>query len=135
LTIYSVGDPTAFPDLLDQIDGDLTRFIADVAYDGAPTNDLLVKLFGVDLEINIPPPKIAALSADAAANPTLRDQRICTIRTGGLMAWQASTGYNQRIRGETQIGRWKMINGPKLKERSFLNQRTEFGRATFEVVA
>lgn len=41
-----------------------------------------------------------------------------------------------------------MVNGPKLKERSFLNQKTEakigtrilnkmteFGRATFEVVA
>jgi hypothetical protein len=64
------------------------------------------------------------------------------------MAWQASTGYNQRSCGETQIGRWKMVNGPKLKERSFLNQKTEakigtrilnkmtkFGRATFEVVA
>jgi hypothetical protein len=64
------------------------------------------------------------------------------------MAWQASTGYNQRSCGETQIGRWKMVNGPKLKERSFLNQKTEakigtrilnkmteFVCATFEVVA
>jgi hypothetical protein len=76
LTIDGVGDPTALPDLLDQIDGDVTRFIADGAYDGDSTSELLVKLFGVDLEITIPPPKTAILSADAAANPTLRDQRI-----------------------------------------------------------
>ena len=76
LTIDSVGDPTFLPNLLDQIDGDVTRLIAD----GAPTSDLLVKLFGVDLEITIPPLKTAVLSSDAAANPTLRDQRISAIR-------------------------------------------------------
>jgi len=49
-----VGDPTALPELLDQIDGEVTRFIGDGAYDGDPTSDLLVKLFGVDVEIIIP---------------------------------------------------------------------------------
>jgi len=41
------------------------------------------------------------------------------------MAWQVSSGYNQRSRGETQMGRWKMVIGPKLKARSFPNQKTE----------
>jgi hypothetical protein len=41
------------------------------------------------------------------------------------MAWQASSGYNQRSQGETQMGRWKMVIGPKLKARSFPNQKTE----------
>ena len=70
-------------------------------------------------------PKTAVLSAEAAVNPTLRDQRISTIRTGGRMAWQVSSGYNQPSRAETQMGRWKMVIGPKLKARSFPNQRTE----------
>ncbi|TQM89654.1 IS5 family transposase [Roseinatronobacter monicus] len=148
LTTDDVGDPTALPELLDQIDGDVTRFIADGAYDGDPTSDLLVKLFGVDVEITIPPPKTAVLSAEAVGNPTLRDQRIAAIRTGGRMAWQVSSGYNQRSRGETQMGRWKMVIGPKLKARSFPNQKTEakigthilnkmteLGRAKFEVVS
>ncbi len=43
LTTDDVGDPTALPELLDQIDTDVSRFIADGAYDGAPTSDLLVK--------------------------------------------------------------------------------------------
>ena len=96
----------------------------------------------------IPPPKTAVLSAKAAVNPTLRDQRISAIRTGGRMAWQVSSGYNQRSRAETQMGRWKMVIGPKLKAHNFPNQRTEakigthilnkmtgLGRAKFELIA
>jgi hypothetical protein len=41
------------------------------------------------------------------------------------MAWQKSSGYNQRSRGETQMGRWKTVIGPKLKARTFENQKTE----------
>ena len=126
----------------------MIRFIGDGAYDGNPTSDMLVKLLGVDVEIIIPPPKTAVLSAEAVSNPTLRDQRITAITTGGRMAWQVSSGYNQRSRAETQMGRWKMVIGPKLKARSFPNQKTEakigthilnkmtgLGRAKFDVAA
>jgi hypothetical protein len=41
------------------------------------------------------------------------------------MAWQKTSGYNQRSRIETQMGRWKAVIGPKLKARSFENQKTE----------
>jgi len=41
------------------------------------------------------------------------------------MAWQKATGYNQRSRGETLVGRWKTVIGPKLKARTFENQKTE----------
>jgi hypothetical protein len=41
------------------------------------------------------------------------------------MAWQKSSGYNQRSCGETQMGRWKTVIGPKLKARTIENQRTE----------
>ena len=64
------------------------------------------------------------------------------------MAWQVSSGYNQRSRAETQMGRWKIVIGPKLSARSFPNQRTEakigahilnkmtgLGRAKFELIA
>ena len=64
----------------------MIRFIGDGAYDGNPTSDLLVKLLGVDVEIIIPLPKTAVLSAEAVSNPTLRDQRITAITTGGRMA-------------------------------------------------
>ena len=47
------------------------------------------------------------------------------------MAWQVSSGYNQRSRAETQMGRWKMIIGPKLKAHSFPDQRTEVNQTGF----
>ena len=69
-------------------------------------------------------------------------------RGKGRMAWQAATGYNQRGRIETQIGRWKSVIGPKLKSRSFsrqiteiqvgqkvLNTMTALGRPVFERIA
>jgi hypothetical protein len=43
----------------------------------------------------------------------------------GRLAWQVSSGYNQRSRGEAQIGRWKGVIGPKLKARNFENQKRE----------
>lgn len=105
LTTDDVGDPTALPRLLDQFDGHVSRFIADAAYDGDPSSDMLLARFGSDIQIVIPPPKNAILSADAQDTLTLRDQRITAIRTEGRMAWQVSSGYNQRSRGETQMGR------------------------------
>ena len=102
----------------------MTRFIADGAYYGDPTSDLLVKLFVVDVEITIPPPKTAILSTDAAVSPTARDKRISAIRAYGWPgSWQVSIRYTQRSRGETQMGRWKMVIGPKLKASSFPNQK------------
>ena len=64
------------------------------------------------------------------------------------MAWQTATGYNQRSRIETQMGRWKSVIGPNLKSRSFarqiteiqlgrkvLNTMTALGRPVFERIA
>ena len=59
--------------------------------------------------------------------------------------WHGGSGYNQRSRIETQMGRWKAVVGHKLKARSFesqktevkigvriLNRMTELGRPKFE---
>ncbi len=43
------------------------------------------------------------------------------------MARQKSSGYNQRSRAETLMGRWKTVIGPKLKARAFENQKTGAG--------
>jgi hypothetical protein len=125
LTTDDVGDPTALPDLLDQIDGPVDLFLADGAYDGEPISDVLAARFGSMIEVIIPPPKNAILSPNAAKDPTARDCHIAVIAARGRMAWQKATDYNQRSRGETLMGRWKTVIGPKLKARSFENQKTE----------
>lgn len=125
LTKDDVGDPTALPDLLDQVDGPVSHFLADGAYDGEPTSDLLAARFGSMIEVTIPPPKNAILSPDAAHNMTARDCHIADIAIHGRMVWQKATGYNQRSRGEALMGRWKTVIGPKLKARALKNQKTE----------
>jgi len=105
LTLDNVGDPSALPGLLDQVDGTVTRFLADGAYDGSPTSDLLKARFGDAVEIIIPPPMTAICSPQSAHDPSSRDRHIAEIQIHGRLAWQVNSGYNQRSRGETQIGR------------------------------
>ncbi|MEP3334051.1 hypothetical protein [Sedimentitalea sp.] len=100
------------------------------------------------IKVTIPPPKNAILSPNAAHNLMARDRHISEIAAHGRMAWQKTTGYNQRSRGETLMGRWKAVIGPKLKARNFENQKseakigvrvlnrmTELGRPRFERTA
>jgi len=94
LTLDSIGDTTVLPELLDQIDAPVSRFLGDGAYDGVPTDNLLQARFGGTVEIIIPPPKNATHSPQSSHDPTFRDQHIAEIQTGGRMAWQAASGYN-----------------------------------------
>ncbi|TYC60957.1 transposase [Rhodobacterales bacterium] len=77
------------------------------------------------MEIIIPPPKTAVASPVAETAPTARDLDVLAIKAHGRMAWQKSTGYNQRARVETQMGRWKSVIGDRLRSRTLDNQRTE----------
>ena len=143
-----VGDTTALPGLLDRLDAPASRFPADGAYDGASTRDLLRQRHGEAIEVVIPPPKNTVISPQSAHDPSVQDRRIARTRSNGRMAWQAATGYSQRSRVETQMGRLKIVIGPKLKARSFpgkitevklgqkvLNKMTELGRPVFERVS
>ena len=143
LTHDEVGDSTALPGLLDQLDAPVAGFLADGAYDGASIRDMLRQRYGETLDVVIPPPKNAVIRPQSA-----RDRHIAQIRSNGRMAWQVATGYNQRSRIETQIGRWKSVIGPKLKSRSFsrqiaeiqvgqkvLNTMTALGRPVFQRMA
>lgn len=77
------------------------------------------------MDVIIPPPKTAVPSPQSVLAPSIRDRHNGEIQTNGRMAWQKSTGYNQRSRIETQMSRWKAVIGPKLKARHFDNQKTE----------
>ena len=83
LTPDDIGDPTALPHLLDQIDGRVDLFLADGAYDGDPTCAALTERFGLAIKVAIPPPKNAVLSPDAAQNPSIRDHHIADIAAHG----------------------------------------------------
>jgi hypothetical protein len=121
----TTDDPTVLPTLLDQIDADVDLFLADGAYDGEPTIDLLTERFGSAIKVTIPPPKNAVLSPNATQSQSTRDCHIADIAARGRMAWQTSSGHNQRTGGETLMARWNAVIGPELKAKSFENQKTE----------
>ncbi|SEP22456.1 Transposase DDE domain-containing protein [Rhizobium tibeticum] len=74
LTADDVGDPTALPGLLDQIGDPVEKFIADGAYDGTPTRDLLATRFGEIVKVIIPPAKTAVASPQSVLVPSVRDR-------------------------------------------------------------
>ncbi len=142
LTTEHVGDETALPKLLTDVNADASRFLADGAYDGQGVVDCLEDKFGSGIEIIIPPPKNAVHGKNA-----LRNHHINAIAQHGRMSWQTKTGYNQRSRVEAQIGRWKQVIGDRLQARDFdnqiaevkiaskaLNRMTGLGRAAYERV-
>lgn len=142
LTTEHVGDPGALPDLLADLAGPVRRFIADGAYDGAPTVATIRQAFGPDVELIIPPPKNAV-----PGDCEMRNAHIDMIAEHGRMAWQKATGYGQRSRGEAQIGRYKQVIGPNLRGRKMeaqttetqiagnaLNRMTHLGRAVYQRV-
>ena len=84
LTTPEVGDPTAVPDLLAQVEAPFDAFMGDGAYDGEPvSNAVLTKQ--PEAEVVVPPHKTAVLSD---AGDTQRDEHIRAIEEHGRIAWQ-----------------------------------------------
>lgn len=142
LTTDQVGDETALPNLVSGLDVNVSRVLADGAYDGIGVFNALTDAFGPDVEVIIPPPKTAV-----SGLYDQRDAHIRTIDERGRIAWQVETDYNFRALVEAQIGRWKTVIGDALKSRNIntqateiqigtkaLNRMTSLGRADFERV-
>tara|TARA_B100000780_G_scaffold121775_1_gene85388 strand:+ start:179 stop:475 length:297 start_codon:yes stop_codon:yes gene_type:complete len=79
LTTDTFGDSTALPQLLDPVDAPVIRFLADGAYHGALTSDLLKARLGGALGTISPPPKNANLTPDVAYKPTERDRHALAL--------------------------------------------------------
>ena len=121
LTTPDVGDPTAVPDLLGQLDSSFESFIADGAYDGDPVAQaVLAKQPDANV---IVPPHITAVFSEKGY--TQRDQHIRDIDQCGWMAWQNKTGYGLRNYAELAMQRYKRIFGNTLKARALPQQKTE----------
>ncbi|EAV40673.1 putative insertion sequence transposase protein [Stappia aggregata IAM 12614] len=82
------------------------------------------------MEILIRPPKTAVAGPEAEINPTARDLDVLAIKAHGRMAWQKITGYDQRARVETQMGRWKSVIGVLLSQGSGFNKRNPCRQGT-----
>lgn len=123
LTTPDVGDSTAVPDLVGQIETPFETFMGDGAYDGDPVSQAVLDK-QPDAKVVVPPHKTAVVSA---AGDTQRDAHIQTIANLGRMAWQKITGYNMRNYVELAVQRYKRIFGNTMKARALPQQKTEAG--------
>jgi hypothetical protein len=84
LTPDDVGDVSALPDLLDQIEGPVGSVTADGAYDGDTVYDEVLQRHSA-ARVIIPPRSTAVLSE---AGTTQRDDHLRSIQKHGRIGWQ-----------------------------------------------
>jgi hypothetical protein len=121
LTPDDVGDITAVPDLLDQIDVSIASVTGDGAYDADGVYDEVERRHP-GAEVIILPRSTATLSESGT---TRRDAHLRTIDKHGRIGWQRRSGYGRRSLVETAMFRYKTIVGRRIRARSLPNQKTE----------
>ena len=125
LTENDRGDSSQVEPLLSMVEEEIESVTADGAYDGAPTYEAVAAISD-DIDVIIPPRVTAVLSPDTIdAIVSQRDRHLTLRGVIGCRGWQKFTGYNQRSRIETTMGRYKGIIGPALRARSPAGQNTE----------
>jgi hypothetical protein len=110
LTPDDVGDVSALPDLLDQIEGPVASVTADGAYGGETVYDAMWHRHPA-ARVIIPPRSTAVLSE---AGTTQRGDHLRLIQNHGRIGWQRRSGYGRRSLVETAMYRYKTIIGRRL---------------------
>ena len=137
VTDGNADDAAAVPDLLEQIDGEFSLFVADAAYDTRPIYRALKERRAVV----VPPTKAAVRARQKGRCSSARDRTIARVRAVGRRRWQKEAGYHRQARVENAFFRYKTILGGRLRARdpagqvvearvacNILNRMTELGR-------
>jgi hypothetical protein len=125
LTTNDVHDQSEAPNLLEKIDGQISTFLGDGAYDTRGVYDAVAD-HGYDAaSVIVPPRKDAVKSSPPDPAMSQRDQHIDMITKHEQPYWEIHMGYSRRLIAENAIGRFKHIIGPQLRARRFDNQVNE----------
>ena len=126
LTENDADDIGAVPGLLEQVDGEITSFTANGAYDGEPVYQAVARQqHDPPADVVIPPRASAVLSTYSTDQQSQRDRHVRMIAEKGRMGWQKATGYGRRSLVETAIGRYKHLIGSTLRARNLATQQGE----------
>jgi hypothetical protein len=129
LTDRDADDGSQAGPLLGRIDGPVTSFTGDGAFD---RGDVYAEVAAhhPDAAVVVPPRSNAAPSDTAETAPTQRDAHLRCIAERGRMGWQRASGYNWRALVEADISRWKRVIGDGLRFQTDARQATEVAIAT-----
>ena len=143
LTEGNADDATTGLTLIDAVEGNISRFTADAAYD---TIAIYEAADARGAEVVVPPTKTAAVSR-RRRRARVRDRTIVRVKKIGRRQWKKESGYHRQARVENTFFRYKSIIGDRLRARypmaqeteaaiacNILNRMTELGRpASFAV--
>ncbi|TDJ30035.1 MAG: IS5 family transposase [Gammaproteobacteria bacterium] len=122
LTHGSADDAKTALDLIDNVEGGISSFTADAAYD---TLAIYNASTARGAEVVIPPSKSATRSRQRRSRSSARDRTILRVKDIGRRQWKKESGYHQQARVENTFFRYKTIVGPRLRARHPGPQRTE----------
>jgi hypothetical protein len=117
-------DPSQVPELLDQIDREIERFIGDGIYDKEPVYTAVEK-HSPGARVIIPPRKDAVLSPTASTQPTQRDQHLLEIEKAGRFTWKRTSRYYDQAYAENAFSRFKRTFGDRLRAKREESQERE----------
>jgi hypothetical protein len=117
-------DPSQVPELLDQIDGDIDRFVGDGIYDQEPVYTAVEK-HSPGARVIIPPRKDAVVSPTASTAPTQRDQHLLAIERTGRFTWKRTSGSYGQAHAENVFSRFKRTFGDRLRAKRDAAQERE----------
>jgi IS5 family transposase len=120
----SFKDSQILPDLLEQVEDEISQVSADGAYDSRNCYDALREC---GARAAIPPQKRAKIwqHGNTKAERHIRDENVRAIRRKGRREWKRESGYHRRSLAETQVFRVKMIFGERVSARSFEGQAAQ----------
>lgn len=120
----SFKDSQVLPDLLEQVEDEISQVSADGAYDSRNCYDVIRERAA---RAAIPPQKRARIwrHGNTKAERHIRDENLRDIRRKGRAQWKRDSNYHRRSLAETQVFRVKMIFGERVSARSFDGQAAQ----------
>jgi IS5 family transposase len=124
VTTNSFKDSQLLPDLLAQVEGEMSQVSADGAYDTRNCYDALRER---GTRAAIPPRKGARIwqHGNTKADRHARDENLRACRRLGRSKWKRESSYHRRSLAETAVFRVKTIFGERVSARSFAGQAAQ----------
>ena len=124
VTTNNFGDGQLLPDLLAQVEDELSQVTGDGGYDDRQCYDAIGER---GARAVIPPQKGARIwqHGNSQAQRHARDENVRSIRRHGRAKWKRESLYHRRSLAETTMFRLKMIFGERVAARSFEGQAAQ----------
>ena len=121
LTDGTADDAKTGLELIEAVEGDITRVVADAAYDTVAVYDAAGAR---GAEVIVSPTRTAAVSRRSPRS-TARDRTIKRVEEVGRRQWKKESGYHQQGTVENAFFRYKAIVGDRLRARQSDAQAAE----------